>query len=53
MKLKWRNCMSPFTFGNVTPESSLGSISGFRSRIVKMDAVAILALYEFDAKELD
>lgn len=37
----------------VMPESSLGSILDFRSRIAKTEAEADLALDESGAKELD
>ena len=45
--------MFPFNLSKVMPDSSLGSILDFWSRIANTDAEADLAFEESGAKELD
>lgn len=52
-KLTCLKSMFPFTFPNIIPESSLGSILDLRSSIAKIEAAANLALLESAATELD
>ncbi|KAJ0850212.1 hypothetical protein HanPSC8_Chr13g0578011 [Helianthus annuus] len=45
--------ISPLTVSKVTPDSSLGSISDFRSGIAKTETAKLLALLVSGANELD
>ena len=53
LKLTWWNSISPSKCSNIIPESSLGSIFDFPSRIANIEPTELFALLESGANELN